>query len=123
MSHKRDARLSVTAFFKLHTKLFQYFTFARFSNPNKPGPVSSQTWPTYRHDERQYFRILRNQSADAIGKDLVSRHGMFLWNYVEPTMLEDAKKAQAIHDCVTDGGSAVYGTVVIIAICSYLSMT
>ena len=93
-----------------------------FSNPNEPKQVSSQTWPTYSHENRQYFKILRNQSADAVGKDLISRYGMFLWDYIVPTMLDDAQKAQTTHDCEANDGFAVHGTVAIIAICSYLSI-
>ena len=63
-----------------------------FRNPNEPRPVS-QKWPVFTNEDKQYFRILRDQSANAIGSNLLPSEE-HLWNSIFPALLAQTGKAK-----------------------------
>ena len=63
-----------------------------FSNPNEPRPIKKK-WPAYNNEEKQYFRILRDQTAEPIGSNLLPREEN-LWNKIVPTLLAAIEKSK-----------------------------
>lgn len=66
--------------------------FAKTGNPNEPRPIKKK-WPAYNNEEKQYFRILRDQTAEPIGSNLLPREEN-LWNKIVPTLLAAIEKSK-----------------------------
>ena len=78
-----------------------------FRNPNEPRPMKNK-WPVYNED-KQYLRILRDQTVDPVRSNLLPSEEN-LWNKIVPALLSALEQSsqtsrQAEHGyCERDGG-------------------